>query len=266
MFGHEETDWLSPFETARVPAVSTTLYDEEGTAHGFGQVGSRPPATRTPIQRAQARARARVARARNPLIPVPRHWGSPFPPSGDLVQAERHLRAQSAYHGAVSGFGAFGDATVPFTTSKGVPGTASANTQSNCGSLFGVQQMLSDLGYPAAVDGIFGPETSGALSSFAQEHGVTYQSGTLPQGPVCQALEDTWVAHSQPDQPTGPVVPPGGGTSMPATTSPGITDSIKNWWTSQTTTTKYLIAGGGAVAGALLIAAMVKTPTKRAHA
>lgn len=264
MFGHEESDWMSPFES--VPAVSTTSYIDEPAGPGFGLA----PAARP---RATGKKRARKARSfnRGP-VPIPRSYQSPFPPSGDLVHAENRLRAQALYHHAATGFAGlglgFGDATVPFTTSKGVTGTATATTQASCGSLFGVQQMLSDLGYHAAVDGIYGPETSGALSSFAQEHGVPYQSGTLPSGQVCQALEDAWLARgSQPTSPDVPVLPPSGGTSMPATTSPGITDSIKNWWTSQTTTTKYLIAGGGAVAGALLIAALVKTPSpKRAHA
>lgn len=272
MFGHEEHDWLAPFES--VPDVSTTDYD---------YVGQRPRATKAASVYKAAKAAkgasvykgatvykaakgATVYKAAKGVKAASVYKGVDYGYSPQFRYAAGYGPTPLPYapkgiyppHPAMRGYGGFGDIDVPYTTSHGVSATAHMTQQSQCGDAFGVQQTLTDLGYPVAIDGIIGPETFGALDAFAAAQGIAYTHGSYPSGAMCQAMEDAWTAaHGQPSPTPAP-------SPAPASPSSGIVDSTKTWWSNLPTASKYLVAGTGAVAAAVLVAALVKAP-KTAH-
>jgi PII-like signaling protein len=204
-------------------------------------------------------------------------------PQAKAIHQERLRRAAPTagfqYHSGLlpalarakaAGLRGFGDIDVPYTTSHGATGTAHMTGAQNCGDMFGVQQALNDLGYPCAVDGIFGPETSGAMASFAQEHGLTYTRGTLPDALFCQQLENAWTQRQgggggqEPAPSPTPSPEPTPGTSTPVASSSAL-DRLSTWWSAASTTTKVAVVGGAGLAAVLVVMAL-KSPPKRAHA
>jgi hypothetical protein len=168
-----------------------------------------------------------------------------------------------------------------------------------CGSKFGMQQMLQDLGYyTGIIDGKVGTGTMAAMKTFGAEHGVPIV-GSLSNA-WCQKLMDVWQARMQPapapspappppagrpnGQPPsngGPVTTPGNGNGTPAAPSNGngngVTpaapgagpiDKAKAWWNEQSTGVKAAIGIGGVAIVGLIIYALVggkkkATPNRR---
>ena len=170
------------------------------------------------------------------------------------------MTAARRVHGALRGFGSFGDITVPYTDATGVTASAAMDTSANCGDVFGVQQALKDLGYNVGpVDGKFGAQTTAALREFAQNYGVAYTGGE-PSGAVCQQLEDTWTASRGLPTPPSPTYPPAPGAS------PAPSGGISAWWSAQSTPTQVLVVGGAALALGLVGYALLKKPGHHAPA
>jgi hypothetical protein len=247
MFGAEEHDWVAPYESTIPRVYSTTDYYD---AHYIGTPGQRPRATK-------GTKGVRSAKGVKGTKGV--KGASQIYQKGVRERQQAAAYASDPRYAYASGYGAFygyGDADVPYTNTHGASATAHLTQQSQCGDAFGVQQALTDLGYPVAVDGIIGPLTFSALDAFAAANGVAYTHGSYPSGTLCQTLEDQWnQQHGAPppggDQPNVPV---------PPNPNSGIVDSTKTWWSNLPTATKYLVAGTGAVAAAVFVAALVKTP------
>lgn len=111
----------------------------------------------------------------------------------------------------IAGLGDVAAVKVPYSysTSGGVVGAYAAVDpwQPECGSVFGTQQMLIDLGYgktaigTLVVDGQRGPVTNAALAKFAVDHSAPYMPGTDPKGALCAILINKWLSTQQ--QPPG---------------------------------------------------------------
>lgn len=193
------------------------------------------------------------------------------------------------WSGGYGGYGAFG-LLVP-TPLPGNPGYApdmKATGYNYCGSKFGMQQMLQDLGYyNGMIDGDIGTGTITAMKHFGNDHGVPI-SGSLSNA-WCQKLMEAWQAKMQRSAPgpapapdpspasPGPspsngasvaTAPPNGGqTTQNGTTNGGAIasttnglgpiDKAKLWWNSQSTGTKAAIGlGAVAVVGLIVYAAV----------
>lgn len=150
-----------------------------------------------------------------------------------------------------------------------------------CGSKFGFQQMLKDLGfYKGTIDGQVGQGTINAAAAFGKQYGVPISGGL--SNTFCGKLIQVWSSKfSQPapapaPQPPSQDVPPppegrpnsgqppaprnGEGTKPGnqngngATAAPGgaVANKAKGWWASQSTGTKAGVAiGSVAVLGLL---------------
>lgn len=100
-----------------------------------------------------------------------------------------------------SGFGGGFGLDVPYTKPNGDIGAAAltANASGTCGSLYGVQQILTDLGfYSGKIDGQMGSGTFTALRTWSESTGGPYTKGTYPNAATCQALMSQWAAKSTP--------------------------------------------------------------------
>lgn len=202
------------------------------------------------------------------------------------------------------GLGAFG-LLVP-TPLPGQPSYApnmKAQGYSYCGSKFGMQQMLQDLGYyTGTIDGKVGTGTIAAMKHFGNDHGVPI-IGSLSNA-WCQKLIDEWQKKMQPPaapvptpvpapplpQPNGqppapngqPPAPgngngvtpaPGNGNGNGVTPLPpgaGPLDKAKAWWNEQSTGVKAAIGIGGVAIVGLIIYALVggkkkATPNRRRY-
>jgi hypothetical protein len=189
------------------------------------------------------------------------------------------------------GYGAFGLAVpVPLPGQPNNVADMKPVGHSYCGSKFGFQQMLADLGfYSGAIDGKIGPGTLGAAEDFATTHGAPW-GGPL-SNEFCVKLIEVWTA-SQAQPAADPV------TQTPTTTSRqmvtlskvprsilrlrpstvatqqaqtatqpngngngnggGLLDRIKAWWGSQSTVTKGAVGVGAAGIVGLVIYSFVK--------
>jgi hypothetical protein len=166
-----------------------------------------------------------------------------------------------------------------------------------CGSKFGMQQMLQDLGYySGTIDGKVGTGTLNAMKKFGNDHGVPIV-GSLSNA-WCQKLMSEWQARMQPapapapappppagrpnGQPPsngGPVATPGNGNGAPVPSNgngngvapapgAGPIDKAKAWWNEQSTGVKAAIGIGGVAIVGLIIYALVggkkkATPNRR---
>jgi hypothetical protein len=200
--------------------------------------------------------------------------------------------------GGWAGYGAFG-LSVP-TPLPGQPGYApdmKATGYNYCGSKYGMQQMLQDLGYyKGPIDGKVGGGTLGAMRAFSTASGVPIGSGSLSNA-WCQALIDAWAAKMQPPAAPPPAQPPvGNGGQQPAPPAPngngpapngngpvpngngngvvkngkGALDKAKDWWNSQSTGVKVAMGLGGVAIVGLIIYALVggskkATPNRRRY-
>lgn len=181
------------------------------------------------------------------------------------------------------------------TSIPGMPADHASNMAATgfnyCGSKYGFQQMLLDLGYySGAIDGAIGPKSNAAAREFAQENGVLWQG--VPSNEFCQKLMDVWEARMG-GGPPDPAPAPATSTrtrlvskysplarrvvwqgAKPATTTPtgtpaqtdngqpaakaeaepkGIIDKAMAWWNGQSTGTKVAIGvGGAAVVGTII--------------
>lgn len=232
MFGNDQGGWASPYEYDRVATTRTTFYDEPGA---------------TVYKKASGAKGAKGATVYRPNpAHVARHRAAQRTPG---FQYHSGLTPAMLRHQGMRGFGAFGAAS------------SGLSTGANCGSVAALQTALNTLGYPCAVDNIWGPETKGALSSFASERGVSYNGGT-PSGAVCQALSDAVAQQGQPTEPApAPASAPGSSTEQPS----GALDSLKNWWTAASTTTKTAVVGGGVLATILVAMAVSRHAHKKKH-
>ncbi len=166
-----------------------------------------------------------------------------------------------------------------------------------CGSKFGLQQMLADLGfYAGSIDGDVGPQTLSAARDFAVQHGAPLEGGITAA--YCQRLIDVWTAAMQAPPPaaepapaptTGMRVTPQalrvlsrriGMPGAPAVTAeqpgipapqPTVNGGIMGWWNAQSTLTKVAVGvTGAALIGYVLFAVFGKkkrgaaaTPNRR---
>lgn len=103
--------------------------------------------------------------------------------------------AGSAY-GGYAAYGAFGvTASVPWEF--GTANVDSSRAYAYCGSKYGIQTMLRDLGfYTGVVDGKIGPASQRAILSFAKARGISLVGGMTPA--YCEALITAWKAKMQP--------------------------------------------------------------------
>jgi hypothetical protein len=251
MFGHEERDWLAPYESVYDQAAHEDVASARPSATKgasvyrsakgpYGVKGAKGVRT-APALVNKGLLRLQQAAEMYGHTPQYQYAAGYAPHPKGLREKRRH------------GLRGFGDIDVPYTTSSGASGSAHLTTASRCGSVFGVQQMLTDLGYPVAIDGTLGPETLAAVKAYASASGVAYRQGSYPSGALCQSMEDAWTAaHGAPAAPAAPTVP-----AVPAP-APAPTAAPTSWWGGLPTTTQYLIAGTGAVAAAVVIASLVK--------
>jgi hypothetical protein len=192
------------------------------------------------------------------------------------------------------GYGAFG-LSVP-TPLPGQPNYAPNMTATGfnyCGSKYGMQQMLQDLGYyKGPIDGDVGSGTLGAMRAFSTASGVPIGSGGLSNA-WCQALLDAWQSKMQPPAAPAPQPAPtgngGGGAPAPngqpsgngqpapngngtpttnGTSGKSAIDKAKDWWNGQSTGVKAAIGIGGVAVVGLIIYALVggkkkATPNRR---
>jgi hypothetical protein len=107
--------------------------------------------------------------------------------------------------------------SVPFKTKWGTTGVATVGTGPNCGSPFGLQQMLKDLGYNVSVDGIVGPNTLAAVGEYAVDRDIPYTAGAMPSGAVCAALIADWSVGGLPATTPPKTTPP----TFPSLCPPG---------------------------------------------
>lgn len=193
---------------------------------------------------------------------------------------------------SAEGYGAYGlDVPVPLPGQPNNVADMKPVGYSYCGSKFGFQQMLADLGfYAGAIDGKIGPGTLGAAEDFATTHGAPW-GGPL-SNEFCVKLIEVWTA-SQASPAADPV------TQTPTTTTSrqmvtlskvprsilrlrpstvaaqqdqtatqpttngngnggGLLDRIKAWWGSQSTVTKAAVGVGAAGIVGLVIYSFVK--------
>jgi hypothetical protein len=224
-----------------------------------------------------------------------RHWHGQQSPWAGATPAR-------TWAGGYGAFGAFG-LVVP-TPLPGNPSYApnmKAQGYSYCGSKFGMQQMLQDLGYyTGTIDGKVGTGTIAAMKAFGNAHGVPI-TGSLSNA-WCQKLMDVWQAKMQPPaapapapvppppagrpngQPPsngGPVATPGNGNGVtsapgngngvtPVAPGAGPIDKAKAWWNEQSTGVKAAIGIGGVAIVGLIIYALVggkkkATPNRRRY-
>lgn len=219
----------------------------------------------------------------NPQPEPPRYtWRSGV--STEPFRARKHYMPPGimpiARSGGYAGFGLMVPTPLP-----GQPSYA-PNMQATgfnyCGSQYGFQQMLQDLGfYKGAIDGKAGTATITAAKNFAAQYGAPWGGSLSNQ--FCQRLMDVWQAQMQgPPIAQGPVqmpstqVPPpptgrptgtppnGAGPPQPGTTTtqpplsePGFFDKAKAWWDGQSTGAKVAIGVGGAAVVGLAIWALV---------
>jgi hypothetical protein len=192
--------------------------------------------------------------------------------------------------GGYAGMGAFG-VMVP-TPLPGNPSYApdmKATGYNYCGSKFGFQQMLQDLGYyKGPIDGKIGTGSLAAAKNFAADHNVVLSGGL--SNAFCQKLIDVWAAKmgggpappgAQPVPTPVPVAPAAAvaPTSAPASatldrSSPPVEkheDTVLgtagSWWESQSTGVKAAVGiGGVAVVGLTLYALLGGDKKKPAYA
>lgn len=151
-----------------------------------------------------------------------------------------------------------------------------------CGSKFGFQQMLQDLGYyQAPLTGKIDGPTVRAAQSFAADHGIAWSSAGLTDA-FCQKLIGVWKAQMAAAPTLTPTMerPSNGDNGAPApapspTPSPapapapspapsngapapkaGPIEKAKAWWGAQSTGTKAAVGVGGALLVGLLIYAL----------
>lgn len=180
-------------------------------------------------------------------------------------------------YGSGYGYGAFG-VTVP-TPLPGQPGFApdmNGTGYNYCGSKYGFQQMLQDLGYyKGPIDGVVGTGSLAAARAFSSASGVPLGGSGGMSNQFCDALIAAWQTKMAPrpapapapapaPSPTSPPQaapmttnggqqPPSGGQVVTTNGGVGPIEKAKNWWASASTGTKVAIGiGGVALVGIVL--------------
>lgn len=118
---------------------------------------------------------------------------TPVPQQDGIFGSWRQVHATRPVSPLMGALGQTVSAQVPYTTSKGAQGVAKVNATANCGNTFGLQQMLKDLGYGIAVDGIRGPQTNYAVTFYAGSRGIPHAHGSAPSPAVCTLLINEWM-------------------------------------------------------------------------